>query len=446
MSSEKQFEHIENKIIEAAKSNHIVFEEASWAKMEVLLDKEDKRKPFFWLWFLVPIVLVSAYGLFTLSKNNDKILAKNSNENTIKKIKANAKSTIQIPTNKEPINAVDDSIITDSNTNNINSNTAIVLIASTEDNNIVSATKKKQSFLYSFHKKVKSIAKNEVIDARENGLSQNNTKINNESKIKTTIKGADASEDDVVVEKINNSQKINITSLKKDTNLISEIKKDSNISIVKISTSKKEKKNPFKILSRFYVLGAAGADIGSVKLFSFGNSSSSAKYGASIGYSISKKINVQAGIYASKKKYIAGPEDYNVKAGSYWSTVPITKVEAACLIYEVPIAAQYHFLQKKSFNAYVGTGLSSYIMKTEDYTYFYKRYNVDYARSFSYTGNQHLFSTALLSVGVEKNISKRFAIQFEPTISIPLIGVGDGTVKLFSTSLLLGVKYRPFNK
>ncbi len=444
MSSEKRFEHIENKIIEAAENNHIVFEEASWVKMEVLLDKEDKRKPFFWLWFLVPIVLVSAYGLFTLSKNNDTATAKN--ENTIEKIKINTKTINQITTNEQPMDAEANPTFSDNNTKNINSNNQVASTTNSQNKNTNGATKKRPSFTSSFHKKLQSITNDGKIKAGENELSQNDTKINNEAKIKTTIRGADASEDDVAFEKINNSQKINITSLKKDTNLISEIKKDSNIAIVKISTSKKEKKNPFKILSRFYVLGAAGADIGSVKLFSFDNSSFSAKYGSSIGYNISKKLNLQAGFYASKKKYIAGPADYNIKAGSYWSTVPITKVEAACLVYEIPIAIQYYFLQKKAFNVYAGTGISSYIMKTEDYNYFYTRYNMEYAYPYSYTGNQHFFSTALFSVGIEKSISKKMAIQLEPNISVPLKGVGDGEIKLFSSTLLVGIKYSPFNK
>jgi hypothetical protein len=71
---------------------------------------------------------------------------------------------------------------------------------------------------------------------------------------------------------------------------------------------------------------------------------------------------------------------------------------------------------------------------------------MEYSKGYTYTGNEHLFSTALLSAGIEKNITKKFAVQLEPTISIPLKGVGDGEVKLFSTSLLLGIKYKPFNK
>ena len=165
-----------------------------------------------------------------------------------------------------------------------------------------------------------------------------------------------------------------------------------------------------------------------------------------LGFDITKKISVQSGFYANKKKYIAGPSDYNVKAGSYWSTVPITKVEAACLIYEVPIGVQYRFLQKKSFNAYVGAGISSYIMKTEDYNYFYTRYNREYSKAYTYSGNKHLFSTALFSTGIEKNITKKIAFQLEPSVSMPLKGVGDGDIKLFSTALLFGIKYLPFNK
>jgi hypothetical protein len=444
MSREKRFEHIENKIKEAAENNDIVFEEKSWEKMEALLDKEDKRKPFFWL--LIPVVLISAYGLFTLLENTDEAIAKNNNENTTEKIKTNIKATNQIPTSEQQISVQGNPTFSDKHTNNITSNNVVVPLASLQNNNVNGSIKKSQSFSSSLHKKVKNIANDDVSETKENDLSQNDIKINNESKIKTTISGADASEDDVVFEKISKSQKINMVSPKKDTNLIVEIKKDSSTSIVKKLTSKKEKKNTSKMLSRLYVLGGAGADIGSVKLFSFGNSSFSVKYGASIGYSISKKINVQAGIYASKKKYLAGPEDYNVKAGSYWSIVPITKVEAACLIYEVPIAVQYHFLQKKSFNAYVGAGVSSYIMKTEDYNYFYKRYNMEYSKANTYTGNEHLFSTALISAGIEKNITKKLALQLEPTISIPLKGVGDGKVKLFSTALLLVVKYHPFRK
>jgi opacity protein-like surface antigen len=444
MSSEEQFEHIEHKIKEAAENNQIVFEETAWAKMEVLLDKEDKQRPFFWLWFLLPIAMVSVYGLFTLSKNNDKAIAKNINENTIEKISTNTKATIQIPTNEQQISAVDNAQIPDDNTSKINNSNEVESTISSQNKNIYTAIKKNHSSISSFRNSAKLISNNGADEAAKNYASQN--KINHASKTKATIQNADVSEEENVfgkteIAKENNplTQKINIEKAR-------EIKKDSNTSITKNAISKKDKKKTATILSRLYVLGALGADIGSVKLFSFANSSFSTKYGAGIGFDITQKLSVQAGLYTSKKKYIAGPADYNVKAGSYWSTVPITKVEAMCLIYEVPIALQYHIIQKKSFSVYVGAGVSSYIMETEDYNYFYKRYNMEYSKANTYTGNQHLFSTALLSAGVEKNITKNLTLQLEPTISIPLKGIGDGEVRLFSTALLIGVKFSPFNK
>jgi Outer membrane protein beta-barrel domain len=449
MSSEKRFDDIENKIKEAAENNHIVFEEESWKKMEVLLDKEDKRKPFFLLWFLVPIALVSAYSLFKLPKNNDKLIAKNIIEKKINKNNENINNpntTTQIPTGAQQINVGNNTSVPDNVNvnNNVNTTTKVAAIVSSYNKNMYAAIKKNELTNAPYPKKANDISTNQNNKAVKNYLTQNKTKIKQQSKTKTIIQNATTSDDETVSEKPDDTKTIDVAIQKKSTDVISEIKKDS--SIIKNVVSKKEKRKSSKILSRFYLLGAAGADVGSVKLFSFGNSSFNAKYGASIGYSINKRLNVQAGFYTSNKKYIAGPKDYTLKAGTYLSTVPITKVEAACLIYELPINLQYHFLQKKSFSVYAGAGISSYIMKKEDYNYFYKRYNMDYSRAYTYTGNQHLFSNAVLSAGIEKNFTKKIAIQLEPAISIPLKGVGDGEVKLFSTALLLGIKYKPFNK
>jgi hypothetical protein len=85
-------------------------------------------------------------------------------------------------------------------------------------------------------------------------------------------------------------------------------------------------------------------------------------------------------------------------------------------------------------------------MKEEFYNIFYLRNNNEYARPYTYTGNQHLFSTATISFGVEKKLSTRIGLLLEPSIGIPLKTIGEGSVKLFSTSLQLGVKYHPFKK
>ena len=85
-------------------------------------------------------------------------------------------------------------------------------------------------------------------------------------------------------------------------------------------------------------------------------------------------------------------------------------------------------------------------MKKEDYYYYYIRYNTPHESAWSYTGNKNLFSILNLNLGLEKKISPVFSLLFEPSISIPLAGIGEGKVKLFSTSFQAGLKYQPLNK
>lgn len=457
MSSEKRFEHIENKIKEAAENNPIVFEENSWKKMEALLDKEDKRKPFVWLWFLLPIAILGSYGLFIFWDNTNNNTHNNLAQNNIEKSTTNQIISIQETYNREAPKADDKNINSISSTNTLDTlqtnNVAKNNFYSSEKNSSIKNELSNKNFTSSFsNKKNKSKIKadngEKINDKAINDVAQNKNRIRKSAKTKVNIKASEVTEDEIRVEEINNLQKDKVAVQEKINNPDTASKKETTTAITKNSTtkSKSENKKESKMLSRFYLLAAAGGDIGSVKLFSFKNNSGVAKYGFGIGYNFNKKLSMQTGFYSSRKKYIAGPTDYNVKAGTYWATVPITKVEAACLIYEIPISFKYNFLQRKSFNVYAGAGVSSYIMKTEDYNYFYKHYNMNLSKEYSYTGNQHLFSTALLSAGIEKNISKKFALQLEPTISIPLKGVGEGAVKLYSTSLLLGIKYHPFKK
>ncbi len=457
MSSEKRFEHIENKIKEAAENNPIVFDENAWKKMEALLDKEDKKKPFVWLWFLLPILLLGSYGIFVFWKSTNINTHNNLAQNKIAKTTNSPIVPVQETYNRETQKADDKNINSTSSTNTLatfqtNNITTNYFYSSTKNSSIKKEKTKKYNTISFSNKKNTSKTKidnSEVINGKEiNDVAQNKNRIRKSAKIKVNIKASEVTEDETRVEEINNLQKDKVAVQEKINNPKTASKKETTTAITKNSTtkSKSENKKESKVGSRFYLIAAAGGDIGSVKLFSFKNNSGVAKYGFGIGYNFNKKLSLQTGFYSSRKKYIAGSTDYNVKAGTYWATVPITQVEAACLIYEIPISFQYNFVQRKSYNLFAGAGLSSYIMKKEDYNYFYKHYNMNLSKEYSYTGNRHLFSTALLSAGIEKNISKKFVLQLEPTISIPLKGVGEGAVKLYSTSLLLGIKYHPFKK
>ena len=93
-------------------------------------------------------------------------------------------------------------------------------------------------------------------------------------------------------------------------------------------------------------------------------------------------------------------------------------------------------------------GLSSYIMKKENYVYWYKMPN---GSTYSYTKTindeyKHYFSVLILSGGYEYRINSSFSLTAEPYIKLPLAGVGYGKIKLNSAGVLFSLKMSPFSK
>jgi hypothetical protein len=447
MSSEEQFEKIENRIKQAVENNDVVFEEKSWNKMEVLLDKDDKRRPFIWLWIFVPLLLTGTWIIFGLTKKSKDELATNTIKKYSNKSTDFSKETIsknetfrekEITTQKETTTQNQTTAV------NLKNTTTVLKLATPPD--VLQAVGSNRRI----QKRIKTILPSQRTNATLNKQTENEdietlqtlkrVKENAKSKIAiaNSVAEADETNKTIIDDTTNNKIAVQQKLVEKEPLL----KKDTSLSDNKKTVAKKEN----KILSRFYLLGTIAADNGSVKLLSFKNSSLAAKYGIGIGYELNKKFSVQTGFYIAKKKYVAGTEDYHAKEGTYLSMITITKVDAECLVYEIPISLRYNVLQKKSFTLFTSAAIASYIMKKEDYNYFYNRYGREVSKAYDYTGNQHLFSTGIISAGIEKNITKKFSLQLEPAVSIPLSGVGEGSVKLFSTTLQLGLKYHPFKK
>lgn len=436
MSKEKSFEYIERKIKEAVENTQPVFDEQSWAKMEALLENKDKRKPLLWLWFLVPLFLISVLGAY-------QFIYKNSEKNNTQKA--------------ETAKATDEDTKTLSNFLKLNK-----LHDAAFDGGINSSAKE---FERTKDKSDKNSENKNVVAGKVNNFWSTNIITKSKNKILVTAPVADDDLLNVSTENesgikndapavVINSGNINKTSidkisLNKPDEPVELISKQNNIAqqdtatvIVKNKPAIKQNKKA----SPFYFLASAGADIGSVKMFSFKNSSLAPRYGLGFGYQLSNKLSALTGFYISRKKYVAGPDDYHPKQGSYWNMVSIIKVNANCLVYEIPLAARYNFIRKKTATYYATTGLSSYIMKREDYNYYYTRNNVPAQSAWTYKGNKKFFSVITLSAGVEKKINNKFSIQAEPSVGIPIAGVGDGQVKIFSSTLQVGLKYQPSKK
>ncbi len=166
--------------------------------------------------------------------------------------------------------------------------------------------------------------------------------------------------------------------------------------------------------------------------------------GGSIGllfeYKISKKLSLQTGMIYSKKSYIGSFDDYHnwTDWKGYHPSKP-TEVDGGCKVIDIPINLRLNLFQKPKQTWFISSGVSSYWMLNESYTYLY---GWSLPKTVDWSDNsKYYFSVLNFSVGLERQISTRFSLQVEPYLKTPLKNVGRGGVNLYSSGLLFSTKY-----
>jgi hypothetical protein len=214
------------------------------------------------------------------------------------------------------------------------------------------------------------------------------------------------------------------------------------------STAKadKGKKQRSRFADNFALTFSAGPDYSFVKTNEPGEVQLA--YGAGIAYTFAKRFTIRAGAYAAKKIYTTDSGSYNpngISLSTYYSN--IEKIKGDCLVYEVPVSLSYDFAGKNKHSWFGGAGISSFFMKRETYTYYYKRYGTLLSREYTINDqNNHLLSILTLSAGYRYRLSNRVAFAAEPYLKLPLGGVGFGNLKLKSGGVLFSAIVKPFSK
>ena len=445
--SKRSYNDIERIIKNAAEANEPAFDELAWQKMEILLDKEKERKrPFIFWWWLMPLLIVAGLGGYFILNNQT-----NFNNQPVTSVKNNIPSTV-INTNK---NSSEIEIVTPDAGNVIERNNEKVgtpgkainsqkISFSTLDNsakankNNVSASINYQPDLINEFTRKKNSAgslKEKTIETNKN--IQTFTNDVNEQLLNKKKETEDR------IDRKENIMQEPLTDDKKNKQLKEDIK-EALTQTDTVTQKEKVQNNSEKRKSKFYFMLSAGVEGNGVKLFSA--QKITVRTGAGIGFQFNKNISLQTGFFAGNKKYIAGPDDYKTKAGTYWSIVDITKVDANCRVYEVPLSIRYDFNTSKKLSYFSSVGLSSFFMNKEDYHYYYNHYGAPQEGKASYTGNQHLFSVLRIAAGIERQIASGFSLNVSPGFTVPLAGVGEGQVKLFSTDIMVGIKFIPIRK
>ena len=179
---------------------------------------------------------------------------------------------------------------------------------------------------------------------------------------------------------------------------------------------------------------SAGPDLASV------NANGSTAYGLNAGlafdYRIGKRWVFQGSGQYLLKNYIADQKEYVAPKG-FWPTRSYPKsTEGTCDMLQWSVDLRYNWLAKPKFKSFVSIGSSSWTILKEEYEFYYaKDYpGLIYHWSSSQDKNYWL-SMAQMGIGIEKTIRPGLSLQLNWFAQMPLKGVGNGKVEIYSSGL-----------
>ncbi|UOQ72347.1 hypothetical protein [Hymenobacter cellulosilyticus] len=164
--------------------------------------------------------------------------------------------------------------------------------------------------------------------------------------------------------------------------------------------------------------------------------------GIVVEYRFTNRLRLNVAAIRSVKRYVARGSDYTVPAGTWDANYTIDQVGAVCRITDLPINLRYDVLNRENMAVFVSAGLTSLLMRDEQYAYDYEYYGKYYTRDWNISkGSNHFLSVVNLSAGYERSLANRWSVQGEPFVKVPLGGVGFGKVKLSSAGVFFSLKY-----
>lgn len=427
----------DKRIKEAAEHYHPAYDDTAWEKMEQLLDehlpqKKERRKIF----FILPSLLLMAVLVFFIVINNgnrttsntaETISSKNNTASSVEKPVLNSKGKTPPSKTESPKN----SLSTQDQTRNDHHSIAVI-------------TPKAHSISTPIdqNKNITPISTNDPAVKENEKEQQNELKEQPVSNTNENGKNKASSAAELKSDNVNNNDSITVTNennfqTKKASNTVAKSEKET--------TAIKKTKKTHGFANNFGVSISAGPDVSGVHANKIGRLT--AIFGAGLNFAVSKRMSIRSGFYISKKIYSVAGKDYDLP-GVNPSYAYLENVNANCKVYEIPLKIDYNFKKTKNHNWFVSTGLSSYLMKKENYDYFYKTisgevYNKDWTIN---NKNKHFFSVLSLSGGYQYFFNKQLSFAAEPYLNIPLKGVGEGKVKLNSGGILFTLKMKPFLK
>lgn len=179
---------------------------------------------------------------------------------------------------------------------------------------------------------------------------------------------------------------------------------------------------------------SAGPDLASV------NANGSTAYGLNAGlafdYRIGRRWVFQGSGQYLLKNYIADQREYVAPKG-FWPTRSYPKsTEGTCDMLQWSVDLRYNWLAKPKFQSFVSIGSSSWTILKEEYEFYYAKDYPGLIYNWSSGQNKNYWlSMAQMGIGVEKTIRPGLSLQLNWFAQMPLQGVGNGKVEIYSSGL-----------
>lgn len=417
------------------------YNEASWTEMEKLLDKDDRRR-FLWWWVFGIGALLLIGSIFFFGKNETEVVDANLDFDK-KEILGNEKQVEKT----EDLNSVENDFL---NQNSIPDTKELEAVGFNKNQSNLSTKKSNSNSRFSQqdiskNKKEESnlgfndlnFRKNEFVNTMlQDSVLRNSDSGNNENLLKKSDSEIDST--DIIASSVPNV--FSNDSISKIASLTFFLLEEKEILKLPLPKSKdieepEEVKNNL-LFGAFIATEKTGTNRNNLSKLNW-------KIGAQIQYRFFQRYSASVGVSYMRKEYGAGGNDYQPDNGTWLYDVAPTTVDASCDILEIPVNIGF-FQKKNNENGfYSKLGLTSFVMLEEHYYYHYEDQLPGQIRYWGgYKENKHWFGIGEIYIGYQHVLDPVTFLQIEPFFQIPLTGVGNGKVKLWSLGVNLKVNFK----
>ena len=186
-----------------------------------------------------------------------------------------------------------------------------------------------------------------------------------------------------------------------------------------------------------YALGViASSDLNGV------NSLSQSRVGGNFGLTFSatfKKWTISTGAAYAIKPYSTGADNYHT---NYTFANEPVSVSANCRMIDIPLNVNYQVFGKHNNKITVGSGLSSYIILREDYTFNYASPNTLGPTAYSVINkNRNILGILNFDATYQHQVNSKVGVTLQPFLKLPLSNVGASQVRLQTAGVAVGVSW-----